>query len=52
MPAEQHFTSFKKCPFNTEIKSMEALLIKRLKTTLNIKLGHSQGANSLLDVFH
>ena len=52
MPAEQNFTLLKKCRFDTETELMEALLIKRLKPSLNIKLGHSQGAKSLLHVFH
>ena len=52
MPAEQNFTMLKKCRFNTEPELMEALLSKRLKPFLNIKLGHSQGAKSLLHVFH
>ena len=41
MPAEQNFTILKKCRFKTETERMEALLIKRLKSFLNIKLGHS-----------
>ena len=52
MPAEKNFTLLKKCSFNTETELMEVLLIKRLKLSLNIKLGHSQGAKSLLHVFH
>ena len=52
MPAEQNFTLLKKCRFDTETELMKALLIKRFKPTLNIKLGHSQGAKSLLHVFH
>ena len=51
MPAEQNFTLLKKCRFNTETELMEALLSKRLKPSLNIKLGHLQGAKSLLHVF-
>ena len=42
----------KKCRFNTETELMEAVPIKRLKPSLNIKLGHSQGTKSLLPVFH
>ena len=52
IPAEQNFTLLKKGHFNTETELMKALLIKRLKPSLNIKLGHSQRAKSLLHVFH
>ena len=52
IPAEQNFTLLKKCRFSTETELMEAFLIKRLKPSLNIKLGYSQGAKSLLQVFH
>ena len=52
MPVEQHLTPLKKCRFNIETKLMEALLIKRPKPTLNIKLGYSHGLKSLLYVFH
>ena len=52
MPAEQNLTLLKWCRFNTETELMEALLIKRLKPSLNIKFGYSQGAKSLLHVFH
>ena len=51
MPAEQNFT-LKKCYVNTETELMEALLIKCLKPSLNLKLGHSQTAKLLLLVFH
>ena len=51
-PAEQNFTLLIKCCFNTEIELMEALLIKRLKPSINIKLGHSQRAKLLLHAFH
>ena len=37
---------------NKKAELMEALRIKRLKPSLNMKLGHSQGAKSLLHVFH
>ena len=47
MPAEQKLIQLKKCRFNTETKLMKTLLIKHLKPSLHIKLGHSQGANSL-----
>ena len=52
MPAEQNFTLLKKCHVNTEIELTEALLIKHLKPSLNIKLDHSQGAKLLLHEFH
>ena len=51
MPAEQNFTLSKQCRFNTETELMEALIIKRRKPSLHIKLGHSQGAKSLLLMF-
>ena len=51
MPAEQNFT-LEKCRFSTKTELMEALLIKPLKSSLNIKLDHSQEAKSLLLVFH
>ena len=51
IPAEQNFTLLKKCRFNTETELMEALLIKRLKPSLNIKLGHLQGASRLCTYF-
>ena len=52
VPAEQNFTLLKKCRFNTETELTEALLIKGCKPSLNRKLGRSQGAKSLLHVFH
>ena len=52
MPAEQNFVLLKKCHFNTDTKLMEAMLFKHFKQSLVIKLGHSQGANSLLHVLH
>ena len=50
MPAEQNFILLKKCHFKTKTELMEALLIKRLEPSSNTKLGHSEGAKSLLHV--
>ena len=46
MPAEQNLKLLKKGRFNTETELKEALLIKRLKPSLIIKLGHSQVASA------
>ena len=51
-PAEQNFTLLIKCCFSTETELMEALLIKHLKPSINIKLGHSQRAKLFLHAFH
>ena len=51
IPAEQNFTLLKKCRFNTETELMEALLIKRLKPFLNIKLGHHKEQSRLCTYF-
>ena len=52
IPAEQNFTSLKKCRFNTETELTQALLIKLLKPFLDLKLSYSQEAKSILYVFH
>ena len=44
MSAEQNFILLEKSRFNTETELTQALLIKRLKPSLEIKLGHSQAA--------
>ena len=42
MPAEQKFTSLKKCRFNAETELIKARLIKRLKPFLNTKLAYME----------
>ena len=51
MPATKNFEVLKTCRSDAETELIEALLIKRLKPNLNIKLGYSLGGKERLHIF-